>query len=106
MTMTKAWIAGCILAARAAAWTIDLRNAYEENHKIYLKAGEDLDVLVDGFNGSGYSWMNNIEYAKRNDNELDGHIDFVKEEDYEDEMLDFLDDYEDETAPKGFPMGH
>lgn len=63
--MYKSTIGCCALAVNAAAWTIDLRNAYEENHTVYLKAGEDLDVLVDGFNGSGYMWMNNIEYAKR-----------------------------------------
>lgn len=86
---------GCVLAASAAAWTIDLRNAYEENHTVYLKAGEDLDVLVDGFNGSGYSWLNNLEFAERNDLANEGHINFESEENYEDEMLDFLDDFED-----------
>ena len=57
----------CLLALTTSAWRIDLRDgAYKDDHTIFLKSGENLEVLVDGFNGSGYSWMNNLEYAKRN----------------------------------------
>ena len=87
------WVSSCILVASGAAWTTDLREDYEENHTVYLKAGEDIDVLVDGFNGTGYMWMNNLDYAARNNNKAEGdHIDFVSEDKYDDQMYDFLDD--------------
>jgi len=91
--LNSKWISSLLLAVSAAAWTIDLRNDYEENHTVYLKAGEDIDVLVDGFNGTGYMWMNNLDYAERNNSKIaGGHIDYVKEEKYDDQMYDFLDD--------------
>ena len=58
---------------------------------MYLKAGEDLDVLVDGFNGTGYMWMNNLDYADRKGLDVDGHIAFLKDEKYLDDQL-FNDD--------------
>ena len=50
------------MAVHAAAWTVDLRNNYEESHTIYIKAGEPLDVLLDGYAGTGFAWVNDIEY--------------------------------------------
>ena len=91
--ISSKWISSCLLVVSAAAWTTDLRNAYEENHTVYLKAGEDIDVLVDGFNGTGYMWMNNLDYAVRKNSKADGdHIDYVSEDKYDDQIYDFLDD--------------
>ena len=88
------FVSSCLLAVSAAGWTVDLRQAYEENHTIYLKAGEDLDVLVDGLRGTGYMWMNNLEYAQRKGEDVDGKIAFVKNEKYLDDQL-FYDESED-----------
>ena len=52
----------CLLATTAAAWTVDLRNNYEESHTIYMKAGEPLDVLIDGNAGTGFAWVNNVDW--------------------------------------------
>ena len=102
--MLSNWIAACLMAISTSAWKIDIRKeAWMDDHTIYLKSGEILEVLVDGFNGTGYSWMNNLEYAERNNLPTQGsHIDYIDEEDYfEDELYDYLDDPLD-----GFMPGH
>ena len=92
-----------LLAASAAAWTIDLRNVYEENHTVYIKAGETLDFLLDGYDGTGYRWVNNIAFAQQNNENIGGHINFIEETKLSDDRLDFggfLNDDEEESSSK------
>ena len=58
----KSFVSLAALAASAAAWTVDLRNNYEDNHTIYVKTGETLEVLVDGIHGTGYRWISNVDF--------------------------------------------
>ena len=67
-----------LIAASVSAWTVDLRNNLEDSHTIYLKAGETLDVLVDGQYSTGFRWINNIAFAKTKENVKTGHVDFVE----------------------------
>lgn len=69
------WILAC---TSASAWKIDLRNNYEDDHKIYMKAGETIEVILDGQAGTGYSWVSNAEWAK-NKAEDDDEKDHVLE---------------------------
>jgi len=78
-----------LLAAGAAAWTVDLRNNYEDNHTMYIKAGETLEVLVDGMSGTGYKWISNVDYQQQLNDKAPGHIQFVEETKMQD-------------APRGF----
>jgi len=51
------------MPALAASWTIDMRDNMEANSTVYLKAGEQIDVLLGGTHGTGYRWISNIGYA-------------------------------------------
>ena len=72
----------CFLAASANAWTIDLRDNYEDSHTIYLKAGEPLDVLLDGQTGTGFTWINELQWQQRLNEDAD---DSAEDEDNESE---------------------
>ena len=83
------------MPALAASWTIDMRDNMEANSTVYLKAGEQIDVLLGGTHGTGYRWISNIGYAKMKQeygSEKDvsarqahvGHIGVIDEADYED----------------------
>lgn len=63
-----------LLAAGAAAWTVDLRNNYEDNHTMYIKSGETLEVLVDGMSGTGFKWISNVDYEQQLNDKAPGHI--------------------------------
>jgi len=110
----------CLLAASASAWTLDLRNNYEDSHTIYLKAGEPIDVLLDGQTGTGFTWINELEWQQRlseeddiddssedEDNKAenpasDNHIIFVKSQKIEDDHLG----YQAERFESFRSMGH
>ncbi len=77
------------LAASAAAWTVDLRNNYEDNHTIYVQTGETLEVLVDGIYSTGYRWISNVDFEQQNNDKAPGHIDFIEEEEVEDAPIGF-----------------
>ena len=111
--MMNTFALGCaLMAASAAAWTIDMRGSLEESQTIWMKAGETLDVLFDGQPGTGYSWMNDIEYAQMQNDEYarEGHVDFLEVQDYNDApAMDFdllgaeLNDDEDEIDYRQMP---
>ena len=89
------WTFALLMPALAASWTIDMRDNMEGNQTVYLKAGEQIDVLLGGTHGTGYRWISNIGYAQMKteyEAEKDvsarkakkGHIGVVAEDDYED----------------------
>ena len=57
------WTFALLMPALAASWTIDMRDNMEANSTVYLKAGEQIDVLLGGTHGTGYRWISNIGYA-------------------------------------------
>ena len=85
--LTRLNFALALIGTSAAAWTIDMRESVQDSQTIWLKGGETLDVLLDGKPSTGYSWINNIQYAEvKNDRQaLDSHkIQFLEEADYKD----------------------
>lgn len=79
-----------MMAASAMAKMIDLRNSNEDKSaSIWMKAGETFEVLFDGQPGTGYEWINDIEFAKEQEGVRyrmgNGHVDFLnKDYDYRD----------------------
>mmetsp|Transcript_24439 Transcript_24439/g.30406 ORF Transcript_24439/g.30406 Transcript_24439/m.30406 type:complete len:294 (+) Transcript_24439:38-919(+) len=89
-----------LMAAGAVAWTVDLRNSYEESHTIYLRAGEPLEVLLDGQAGTGFTWINSVDWAQRLPGDQDAqpahaHIAFEEQSEFDDDRGAFEDtDYD------------
>jgi len=77
----------CLLAASASAWTIDLRDNYEDSHTIYLKAGEPLDVLLDGQTGTGFTWINELQWQQRLNEDADDRAE-VEDSELENAAID------------------
>ena len=101
----KGFSALCMMAASAAAWTVDLRNNYEGAHTIYIKSGESIDVLLDGNVGTGYKWINSVDYANNTDNDHfnTNNIHFQGESKVEDDPVGMLGGAQDMRMAS---MGH
>ena len=90
------WTFALLMPAFAASWTIDMRDNTEGNSTVYLKAGEQIDVLLGGIHGTGYRWISDIGYAKMKMEDqteelepsvqevMNGHIGVINEDEYED----------------------
>lgn len=72
-----------------------MRSNYEDSHSIYLKAGEPIDVLLDGQAGTGFTWVSNLDWLQQNGEDVASPIRFKKSKQIEDDSDAFADpDYE------------